>query len=273
MKNSYAIIIVLGILSLAIVTIGLPDANAISGTALFMKTNSTGKIYANFTFPVLDNQTWNLSPGVYLAGIEGSPVQIDSDNMTITADPNSFTSNKGNVTVTYTITTKNDTRGVYGLFLFFCGQDPMIVGLNESNVSYYQYNQFFSAVYHCPLMTDSTPKMSIIGYYNIVPKIIDIDSNNTIKSVQTLGQMTNKTQLENPTNSTTPHNAIPPFPRNLVTPLKQLQMGIQAQNVNCDWSSFELILKSEDGSPACVSSQTAQILMERGWGHFPLRLR
>jgi methane/ammonia monooxygenase subunit B len=36
--------------------------------------------------------------------------------------------------------------------------------------------------------------------------------------------------------------------------------------------NFVAILKSEDNSPACVKYDTAQMLIERGWGHFPLRL-
>ncbi|MDH2906777.1 MAG: hypothetical protein PXX83_01635 [Candidatus Nitrosotalea sp.] len=250
----------------------LPHVQASEGRALFMKTNSTGQIFANFTFPVPNNRTWNLSSGIYL-GLTGQPVQIDPKNMTIVAEPNSFVASKENVTVTYTITVKNNTKGIFALFLYLCGESPLIVGLNESEVSPDVYNQFFNAVYHCGVISGSTPKMNIIGYSNLISKIIDIDSNNTIKSVQTLGSVTNKVPSGNSTNSITQHNAAQPFPRNLVTPLKQLQMGIQAQNVICDWSGFELILKSEDGSPACVSSQTAQILMERGWGHFPLRLR
>jgi hypothetical protein len=55
------------------------------------------------------------------------------------------------------------------------------------------------------------------------------------------------------------------------SPLKQLKLGIQAQDVQCE-TGFELILKSQDGSPACVKPQTAQILIEREWGHCPLRL-
>lgn len=54
-------------------------------------------------------------------------------------------------------------------------------------------------------------------------------------------------------------------------PLEQLKSGMPAQTVEC-MSGFQLILKSEDGSPACVSPNAAQMLIERGWGHFPLRL-
>lgn len=52
----------------------------------------------------------------------------------------------------------------------------------------------------------------------------------------------------------------------IATPLKQLQHGIASKDVTC-WQGLQLILKSEDGSPACVKPQTAQILVERDWGH------
>ncbi len=54
-------------------------------------------------------------------------------------------------------------------------------------------------------------------------------------------------------------------------PLKQFRSGIQAQSIQCE-TGDELILKSQDGSPACVKPTTAKILIERGWGHCPLRL-
>ncbi|MDE1764749.1 MAG: hypothetical protein KGI27_00600 [Thaumarchaeota archaeon] len=75
------------------------------------------------------------------------------------------------------------------------------------------------------------------------------------------------------TNTMTQHNMTFPYQRDLVTPLRQVKMGIQPQDVTCDWSGFQLVLKSEDGSPACASPHTAKILTERGWGYIPLRLR
>ena len=55
------------------------------------------------------------------------------------------------------------------------------------------------------------------------------------------------------------------------SPLKQLKSGVTAQTVQCN-TGYELILKSEDGSPACMKPSTAKILIEREWGHCPLRL-
>jgi hypothetical protein len=50
----------------------------------------------------------------------------------------------------------------------------------------------------------------------------------------------------------------------LLSPLEQFRSGTLAQNIKCA-QGFELIIKSEDGSPACVKHDTAQKLIERGW--------
>ena len=57
----------------------------------------------------------------------------------------------------------------------------------------------------------------------------------------------------------------------ITSPLKQFKSGIQAQAVQCK-TGDELILKSQDGSPACVKPMTAKILIDRDWGHCPWRL-
>lgn len=49
-----------------------------------------------------------------------------------------------------------------------------------------------------------------------------------------------------------------------LSPLKQFNSGIMAKNVTCA-NSLVLVIKTDDGSPACVKSTTAQKLVERGW--------
>ena len=49
-----------------------------------------------------------------------------------------------------------------------------------------------------------------------------------------------------------------------LSPLKQFKSGTTAQEVVCN-TGLELVIKSEDGSPACVSHSGASVLMERGW--------
>ena len=50
------------------------------------------------------------------------------------------------------------------------------------------------------------------------------------------------------------------------SPLKQINSGIIVNNVNCN-QDFQLMIKLDGGYPACVTPQTARILIERGWGN------
>lgn len=50
-----------------------------------------------------------------------------------------------------------------------------------------------------------------------------------------------------------------------LSPLKQFKLGIPASGIVCN-SGFQLILKKEDGSPACVKPEDTIKLMARGWG-------
>ncbi len=54
----------------------------------------------------------------------------------------------------------------------------------------------------------------------------------------------------------------------ILSPLQQFKSGVLAKNVQCN-QGFTLVIKIEDGSPACVHSQIAQILTARGWGTMP----
>lgn len=51
----------------------------------------------------------------------------------------------------------------------------------------------------------------------------------------------------------------------LESPLKQFKSGIAADNVTCN-QGLKLIFKAENYYPACVKSDTSQILIKRGWG-------
>ncbi|MBI1828711.1 MAG: hypothetical protein HY222_01685 [Thaumarchaeota archaeon] len=50
-------------------------------------------------------------------------------------------------------------------------------------------------------------------------------------------------------------------------PLQQYEKGFDAQDIICK-EDFQLVIKSEDGSPACVRPQIVQNLVERGWGTY-----
>ncbi|MGI0087851.1 MAG: hypothetical protein ACREBI_07800 [Nitrosotalea sp.] len=49
------------------------------------------------------------------------------------------------------------------------------------------------------------------------------------------------------------------------SPLKQFKSGISVEDIQCA-DGLTLVVKTEDGTPACVKPDTAQILIERGWG-------
>jgi hypothetical protein len=51
----------------------------------------------------------------------------------------------------------------------------------------------------------------------------------------------------------------------LESPLKQFKSGIAANDVKCK-EGLQLVIKGNDDSPACVKLDTAQKLVERGWG-------
>jgi len=50
----------------------------------------------------------------------------------------------------------------------------------------------------------------------------------------------------------------------LMSPLQQFRSGTSAQQVECN-VGFELVIKAEDHSPACVSHHGASVLVSRGW--------
>ncbi|MDE1872558.1 MAG: hypothetical protein KGH99_03665 [Thaumarchaeota archaeon] len=54
---------------------------------------------------------------------------------------------------------------------------------------------------------------------------------------------------------------------NPLSPLKQFKSGISAIDVKCP-SNYALVIKAEDGSPACVRPFTVKILSEVGWSKF-----
>jgi len=55
-----------------------------------------------------------------------------------------------------------------------------------------------------------------------------------------------------------------PVEEDLLSPLKQFNLGIAPLDVKCR-TGFELLLKSTTGPPACVKPQSVEKLVERGW--------
>ena len=53
---------------------------------------------------------------------------------------------------------------------------------------------------------------------------------------------------------------------NVESPLQQFKSGVSIQNINCE-SYYTLVIKAQDGSPACLKFKTAKILIEKGWSN------
>ena len=59
-------------------------------------------------------------------------------------------------------------------------------------------------------------------------------------------------------------NETVPTPSVTLSPLKQFKSGIAAKDVKCV-QDLQLVIKAEDGSPACIKSNDATMLVQRGW--------
>lgn len=80
----------------------------------------------------------------------------------------------------------------------------------------------------------------------------------SISSISTAIAQNERIQNASNTTSIYSHHSIQ-------SPLIQYRSGIDVQAITCNLD-LQLILKAEDGSPACVKPDTAQQLMGRGWG-------
>lgn len=207
---------------------------------LFMKSNSTANMYVNFTFGILNNKTWNLYPHFTDLDTSNPPA-----NLTVVETPRSFTGNT-NVKGIFTITATGNAKGIYPLILgYYCDAVPVVVGLNESKAILATTYGIIAAPKGCAIPPEDAPNINFVGYSGVIASGITVDTNNTI-TVTSVNQLT------------------------IPSPLKQFKSGIVASQVVCN-QGYQLILKREDQSPACVKPDTASILVEREW-YFPLVL-
>ena len=118
---------------------------------------------------------------------------------------------------------------------------------------------------------------STIGFIDANAANMTMSDNMTMKSsvtgtptgnmtVNTIGNMTGH-MTGNMTGNMTSHPSTT-IVQKILSPLQQLKSGVSAKSVQCN-QGFTLIIKTEDGSPACVTSQNAQALTARGWGTTP----
>ena len=85
---------------------------------------------------------------------------------------------------------------------------------------------------------------------------------NSTNSSAIMSPKTNETLGVNETVDVTKNNIV------IAPPLKQLKNGVSINDIKCI-DGMQLILKKEDGSPACVKPEDATTLTERGWAQAP----
>lgn len=102
-----------------------------------MEPNSSGQIIVKY-FPYFNNNmTRHVKPQVF-SGYDSNSSPILTSNITVSANPDAITDNKGqNTTVTYTVNTSN-VKGLYWIYIPINGCNdmyPLLVGLGTNNVS------------------------------------------------------------------------------------------------------------------------------------------
>ncbi len=115
---------------------------------------------------------------------------------------------------------------------------------------------------------DGAPDVSMNPDNGTVPSIGSMPSPGNMSP----DNMTSPDNMANPDNMTSPGNMSPSPSINMssnstvsgLPPLEQVKSGISPKDVTCK-QGLTLIIKADDGSPACVDPQVMQILIQRGW--------
>jgi len=89
--------------------------------------------------------------------------------------------------------------------------------------------------------------------------------NATVTTNATMTGNTNATMTGNMAGNST---VSPPPMQKMLSPLEQFKSGTPAKTIQCG-EGLSLVIKIEDGSPACVSPTIAQVLVARAWGTMP----
>lgn len=157
-------VLLFAILLMSVFSFGM--AHAYNGQVFFMKSNSTAKLYTELVFPRVDDTNWIPYPSAFLYPEinDGNTAEVHS--ITIMAEPNPVTVNQHNINVTYTIITKNNTKGIFEIFTGSWGYSYLlVVGLNEFEVNPVIFHNFhpIDCVF-CPAFRTEPPKEILLGY-------------------------------------------------------------------------------------------------------------
>ena len=117
---------------------------------------------------------------------------------------------------------------------------------------------------HCMILLVCLLAVSVLGMVSFLNNVYAAD-NMTVGT--NMSMKANVNANTNMTGNMTGNIGTTNTPK-ILPPLQQVQSGVTAKSVQCN-TGFTLIIKAEDSSPACVTSQIAQTLTARGWGMAP----
>ncbi len=231
-------------------------------TAIYAYTNSSD--YPNPTFNVGDNVQLYLSNGIM--GNVLDPYSFMMDKKCGGLGPNTFSMLPG-----------VSAPAVNNHFLDSKG-DAIVPSINKeffikpdfvNDTPFYKLDVEISikldgnsTVFYDKRQIDAQPCSGVDYTWKFTPKL---EGDYAVELTRHGGLYDNKIIFDNYSSTTTftiakESRGIDKF----LSPLKQFKSGIAANDIRCR-SDFQLVIKSDDGSPACVKPQTAQKLVERGW--------
>ena len=158
-------------------------AEPVSGEVLFMKSNSIAHLHFTWSRTPPQNETINVEKQIYTSFPNIVPVTIP--DLTMTTNP-SLVNLNDSTQVTYTITAKNNLKGIYAIsrdMVTGCGLVPLVIGLDQSEIDPSILRQFFTATYTCPAVSPTYASQSPSD--GIVSKIISVDTSKSVSGTTT----------------------------------------------------------------------------------------
>lgn len=340
MKSLHLSLIALGMISLF--STSAYALHPMSIPVLYMESNTIGHIYVKFS-TFYHNQTINLGPMVIYDANLTNHVPLNLTDLSVIPNSTSITLDSNDAIVDYTVTAKNNLKGMYALPVDHftdhssviwedplkktirgyskadCGMIPLVIGLNDSQVKDGILDEFtfLNTSKNCPVplvdrwyagsqTIERMPGSYLVGvslvhasmdkdvyfpgdtatvrgylYTNDTQVTIELEKDHSVivesKSVPVMQNGTFVSNFTIPTNyantwsvmvSSKNAGNLTLFLNFNSSPLMQLKSGISTNEIQCS-TGFQLVIKIENGSPACVKQETSKILVERGWAKAP----
>ena len=186
------------------------------------------------------------------SGFGPSYLDFEPTHGGVASEPVRFLDLNGNIIGIPTVNQKN--RLSYDVFNY----SPLNKTTIDMNIT---LNDDPNPIFHDTRQLDLKPCTGKTLTWNFVPTQM---GNYTITLRQIWGIYDNKIILGNYLITNYGFSPTQITKTDMLSPLKQFKSNVLGKDIQCK-EGFELVIKSEDGSPACVKQDTAGKLIERGW--------